>query len=231
MARAPFHPALRAAALPLALFCGAVSLVVLYYVAMQLGRTADPGPATREFVQMFDLNAESNLPSWYSSFLWLIAAHFAFDRRGETEEAVLRNGWLALAVGCILLSLDESAMLHERVGILLDSRGQSPIYDWMLVGIPLTLLAGLFFVRFLLRLPRDTSVRMVLAGMIFLSGAIGMESVGALLESGRMADFPVGLTWRRIIAMEEFLEMSGVIFLIYTIQRFSRLETGPAAPA
>ena len=50
-----------------------------------------------------------------------------------------------------------------------------------------------------------------------MQGAVVIESFGAAVESGALEEFPLGQSWTSMIAYEEFLEMAGVILLIYAL--------------
>ena len=62
-----------------------------------------------------------------------------------------------------------------------------------------------------------------LAAGIFVSGAVGVEMMGAAYDyAGQVpGTFPLGLNWRRANALEEGLEMLGVILLIHVMLRFA----------
>lgn len=203
----------------------AVMLVGLYWLTGKFGPDA---PGSYQLKRLFDLNGEANIPAWYSSVLWLAGAFYATRLFVEYRETGLFRFpafyWLALALCATLLSLDESAGFHEAIGPVVEEflhgRANIPgLYGWEKAAIPVVVLAGIANVPFLLRLPVRTALGCILAGAIFLSGAIGMESVGALVEMQSISHFPVGLNWHRVIALEEFLEMLGVITLVYTLGR------------
>lgn len=62
-------------------------------------------------LQLFELDEESNLPTWLSSFLLL---NNAIALLLICNNVVNRNWqWLVLAVGFLILSVDEVAGLHE----------------------------------------------------------------------------------------------------------------------
>ena len=51
-------------------------------------------------------------------------------------------------------------------------------YSWVIPGAALVALLGIALLRFLRSLPRTTRRRLWAAGVLFLSGAIGLEMVG-----------------------------------------------------
>ena len=69
----------------------------------------------------FDLDLEGNLPTWYSSFKFILAAAAALmGYHAETEaqgEGVRRGAWVWLLIAALMLgmSLDETGQLHEAL--------------------------------------------------------------------------------------------------------------------
>jgi hypothetical protein len=125
-----------------------------------------------------------------------------------------------LSFGFLILSIDEATMIHETFGHLYSSAGIGmPIFDshkWLPFGIAFALVAALVFVPFMLKLPRRTAGRILLAGTIFLTGAIGFEFVGALMihsEFAARGDLIYDL--RRIT--EEAFEMFGIAYFNYIL--------------
>jgi hypothetical protein len=87
----------------LAASCAAITLLALAHVVNRLTVDAD----------LLRLDAEANLPTWASSLQFGLAG-IACLALAATERA---GGWRWAAVGALLLllSLDESATLHERL--------------------------------------------------------------------------------------------------------------------
>lgn len=206
------------------LLVGAFLLVVLFFVSL---RVEVGGFAQESLRRLLDLNGEANLPAWYGSFLWLIAAYHAREAALATKqlERVQQESayWIALCVGCCLLSLDEVASIHENIGAFIDLRvgnpeGYAPVYNWVWAAVVVVPIALLAFLRFLFLLPRQTALGLVMAGAVFLVGAMGLETVGSLVEFGTVAAFPFGLNWNRVIALEESLEMAGAILFSLVVR-------------
>jgi hypothetical protein len=87
-------------------------------------------------------------------------------------------------------------------------------YAWI---IPAGICVALFvlgYLRFLAKLPAKTRRLFLLAGAIFVGGALGIEAV-----SGKHASLhgEQNLTYHLIIAVEELFEMAGVVVFIYAL--------------
>lgn len=88
-------------------------------------------------------------------------------------------------------------------------------YAWVVYGLALLALVFLVYWRFVFSLSAVTRMALMVSPLVFISGAVGMELLGAAVEGGVLEDFPSGLSWNRAIAIEEFCEMAGIITLIF----------------
>ena len=90
--------------------------------------------------------------------------------------------WLGLTILFLFLAIDEGAAIHEAVSTFLErymnARG-ALYFLWVVPYGVATLVFALAFLKFVWELPKDTRARFVAAGLIFLSGALGIEMFGA----------------------------------------------------
>jgi hypothetical protein len=166
------------------------------------------------FPAKFRLDRELAFPAWYASILmaatgglawWVGAVEAGLERRSAI-------GWRLLGILFVYFSADEMVGIHERIA---DGLGSLPnpggllTFRWVVVGIPLVALAGALFLPFLRRLPRRTAVALVIAGLVFVVGAIGMEMLGgaAYTLAGRKRT----VLYIALMTMEEALEYLGVL--------------------
>ena len=190
-------------------FWAATAIVLALGVGqLVLTRTADLGNF-KPVLQIFNLDAEACLPAWYSSTLMmlcalLLAGHAAILRKRSRDA----RRWGILAVLFVYLSLDEQAGIHElggNISRLYDFQGFLR-FSWVVVAAPLIVIGGLYFLPFLRRLPSPFGRRFFWAGVVFVTGAFGMEMIGGYVSDhfGRELAFGV-----EVIA-EESLEMIGL---------------------
>ena len=163
--------------------------------------------------QLFDVDEENNLPTWFSGFLlgvtsfWIWIA--AEDKRRTSDRWWIH--WKALALGFFVLSIDEIAGLHESFNTVTDA-------TWAIPGGILALLVGLTFFSFLWSLPTATRNAFFLAGCIYVGGAVGVEILGAPMDADTM-------TYNLTTVVEEGMEMAGVLlFLMALLQYMSRQQ-------
>jgi hypothetical protein len=87
-------------------------------------------------------------------------------------------------------------------------------FSWVLVGAPVVVAAGLYFLPFLFRLPAGLRWRFILAGAIYVSGALGLEMIGGKLASAAGMDAPA---YRVAVSAEESMEITGLAVFAATL--------------
>ncbi|MDA1183437.1 MAG: hypothetical protein O2930_02185 [Acidobacteria bacterium] len=164
--------------------------------------------------QLFDVDEENNLPTWFSGFLlgvtsfWLWVA--ATAKRAASNRWWIH--WKSLALGFLVLCIDEVAGLHESFNTVTDT-------SWAIPGGILAVAVGLLFFSFLWSLPAATRTVFVLAGGIYVGGAVGVEMVGAPMDADTM-------TYNLTTVVEEGMEMAGVLLFLLALLRYLAREQG-----
>jgi len=197
-----------------------VALLVAANIAMQLfrlstGREYLPGLA------LVTLDGENNLPALFSTALLVGAAALlafiaALERRRQATHA---GRWLLLSAGFALMALDESLALHEKLiepmRALLGGRNLGVFYfAWVIPAIVLTGALGVFFLPFLLRLPRRTAVAFALSAAVYLGGAIGVELFEGWWREGNGHR---NVVYHLLVSLEEGMEMTGLILFLHAL--------------
>ncbi len=210
-----------------------VALNVVSLVIRHLNNLKIPG--TYNLNRLLDLNGESNIPAWYSSSLWFIAALLlgAIAVSKHRASAPFVAHWFGLCAVCVFLSIDEAAMIHEAIGNVLHNEvfdrwsfldvDGGWIYSWMYFGIAFVFVFLLVYWRFLRHLPPRIMRLMITSGAIFLFGAMGLESISAAAEHNNIVIATANL-WTILIAAEEFFEMVGVVLFIYSLLAYMCTE-------
>lgn len=167
--------------------------------------------------QLFDVDDEVNLPTWFSGFLLAFTAAWLWvcaQTKKRTHDAWW-VAWYVLALGFLLLSLDEIAGLHESVNSLIEM-------SWAIPGGITAGIVGVAFLPFLWHLPARTRYTFVLAGLLHVGGAVGMELVGAPMDEETMV-------YNLTTAVEEGLEMFGVIVFLGALLFYMRRSQAGAS--
>jgi len=181
----------------------------------------------------FNVGEEANVPTWYSSFILLLSslllAVIAAFKKSQADRYTLH--WIVLSAISLVMAVDETAMLHEALGetvaTVLGFVGYSPsglLYAaWVIPGAVFVFIVALAYLRFLFDLPKRTRLLFLVAGALFLVGALGLEMLSSRLSSlygwENLESMPdkVKIVIAVQTAMEEFFEMSGVVVFIYAL--------------
>jgi hypothetical protein len=196
-----------------------VAVVTAANLATQIAKHVYGHDVMLGFVRAFYLDAEANVPTWLSSAMLLLSALVigliaagAWDKRGPYVWH-----WTVLALIFVMLSLDETAAIHETiVRPVVDAtgvRGALTNTAWLLpAGVVLVLLAAASrgFVR---QLPPTTRRRALAALAVFLGGAMGMELLGGYYSDRHGYE---NLPYALIATAEELLEMLGQVLFVHT---------------
>ena len=216
---------------PSAVLKGLSLVAIALTVANLVGVLAQQIPGHGTFgglLNLFDFNSEQNIPTFYSSInLMLSALLLSFIALQRKSSGVTWLPWAGLSVILGFLSIDETASLHEQLAApmqqMLNISGAF-YYVWV---IPYVALAGILFLlyfKFLMKLPARTRTLFILAGITFITGAVGFEVLGNLLVKATGSDKT--LAYRLLFTCEELLEMLSVIAFIYTLLDYMVMQLG-----
>lgn len=177
----------------------------------------------------FALDAERSLPSWYENLCFAFAAALLAiiaKLSVENDRSNFRH-WCILAVVFFLMSIDAAVSFHEiSVKPLRNSFELTGVfyYSWVLIAAPITAAFGLYFLPFLMRIRRETAVGFIIAGTIFVGGALGTEFICGHLASTSGTET---IAYRTVAASQEILEGTGLtIFLTVLLNHLTKAKTG-----
>jgi hypothetical protein len=194
---------------------GGIALVIVV-VGRLIERYASGSAILEILLPLFDINGEANLPAWYSTLLWIIAAYYTLLISRHVSKG-MRGQFLLLSALFLFLSFDEAASLHEKIGdIIVVSNGGKLHgifhFEWVIAGLIFVALCGLVFIRLLLQLDRLVFLIIGIAAITYLTGALGLEMIQAAAGDG----IPLVSNWltSRLPLAEELFEMLGVAILI-----------------
>lgn len=185
-------------------------ILAISYVRLWIVLTYGTGTVIRDF-QLFDLDLEATIPSWYSSLVLLGCSGLllAISRLAKQSRQGDVVRWTVLGVAFGLMGLDEGVAIHEYTIIpLREAFGLSGIFyfAWIIPGAIVTAALAAYMVPILFRLPPRTAIWFAVSGIIYVGGALGVESGGSLIASAggsRTAQYAL------VVAVEETLEIVG----------------------
>jgi hypothetical protein len=176
---------------------------------------------------VFNLDREHTLPTWYSSMQWFCAA-VLFALFAVHAYRSRLHGWLsvgALSLMCFAFSVDEITAIHEFLGRVSDrlfqggTREGTALWNtgmWpFLIGVPVILVIALLVrsmrVVFVANAP-GALPKLIAGFVIMFTGALGIELAANLLDA---VPDSRGLVLGQVV-LEEFLEMLGVTFILWS---------------
>lgn len=194
----------------------AIVLLILFHIIAQVlryyfGRTYG--------FYLFDLDQEANIPTFYASVMLLFCSAL-LSIISIAKKSVNTSDWIywaGLATIFLFLSLDEMIAIHEKLGrfvrVLLDTSGYL-YFAWVIPYSILLVVFLLAYLKFLINLPQKTRLLFFIAGVIYVSGALGLEILGAseVVNHGYES-----INYIVLASLEESLEMIGVTTFIYAL--------------
>lgn len=196
-----------------------LSLIAAVLVALSAAGTAirhyTSYTTLKGTIPLFYLGNEANVPTFFSSFLLLVAATsllvLAIARHRNHQRH--RLAWFGLAAVFLLLAVDEASQIHEwTANIVRPLVGNQGIftYAWVAVGLAFVAACGLAFFRLWWDLPPRQRLIFAVAACFYVGGALGLEMV----ESRRDAAFGHDFVYEVLVNCEEAMEMTGVLILL-----------------
>lgn len=88
-------------------------------------------------------------------------------------------------------------------------------FPWLVIGVPLALLVGLLLLPLVLSLPKRTTLGILAAGALFLSGAVGMELLSGYVLAYQ--EWVVNSRYVLVTLIEETLEMLAISLAVASL--------------
>ncbi len=193
-------------------------LVCLVSFAGQVVESRVSSPTVHKITKWLDVNSEGNLPTWYSTVLIALAALLSYlaARAPRSVGNTTRGQWYGLTLAMLFVAADEGAQIHEKVNVLLKPlHGQETYYfAWVGPWTALVVLLAMLFGTFLRGLPSRHRYAILVAGAVYVGGALGVECIEAACffrEDG------VDLRYEGIATVQELLEMVGMTLFIHAV--------------
>jgi hypothetical protein len=202
---------------------GAVTLLVLAHAILQIATAyADHSPL-HNLAQLFHLDREGNLPTAFQGFALLASALLLFTIARHTRARWEGRRWLIVTLAVIYMATDEVASLHERaasvVRLISGASGEDSYIGWILLLGPVALALALYLLPMLRVLPLRISIGLAAVGIIYFSGAVGLELVAWLVRDEQGF---AGTPYLIATTFEEAFEMAATVLLIQVLLAYLR---------
>ena len=168
------------------------------------------------FAAAFNVDAEGNISALYSALAILSCAYllWVIARVERETSGRFSRQWTLMSIIFLGLACDELLALHEGLNDNADLSSITP-FSWVAFGMGFVFMFTLIFFRMVVQLPSPIRRLFILAGLIYLSGAIGMEIVAGHFVVPVWGD--QGMKYVFCAATEEFLEMIGIVVFNYAL--------------
>ena len=187
-----------------------------------------------ELVGFFDMDSEISLFAWYSNTILLFVPAVLLFYIGWIKHQArekLSWGWLTMGAIFLFLSIDDAAMIHEKVSTLNRLSGLQDslssinpfafAWSWWVVYLPIVALLAVILLRWFLALPKRTKILAVTAISIAIVGQVGMEVISSFVSSST-GEY-VNPTWR---GLQKFTGRLGLSVFLFSIIDYICLTPG-----
>lgn len=169
-------------------------------------------------LELFNLEADKNIPIFFYVLLLLIGTLLlsTIALIQIQQNSPQKFGWILLTSIVFAMSIDKAIRLHgyliQFIQTILGRNDPGMIiYPLVIVLLTIGIAIILQLIKFLRELPANTRKSFIIAGCVFLSGALVLEAIGSSFYdlSGH-----ANLVYDILSILEESLEMAGIIAFI-----------------
>lgn len=193
-------------------------------------RTPVKSHAVKAFDHFFNVNEEANFPTFFSVFLLLFAAGILYFlyKTTSNENKKDKKFWFSLSLIFVYLCFDEAAQIHERLTLISRNYIKNDLsgylhWTWVIPYTVLTVIVGLYFLKFVLRLPKKTRNLFFIAAFIYVFGAVALE----MIEGHCGVVFgPNHYSLIVCYTAQEIMEMVGITIFIYALLDYIKPSNG-----
>lgn len=174
----------------------------------------------------FNFDQESNFPSLYSALSLGVSSYILaiIATIKKVRKSKYAKHWKALAFIFLFLAIDEACSIHEMsIPILRNAINAQGIlyFTWVVPAFLLLIIFLLVFRKFVLSLPVKTKFMFIVAGFVYVTGALGMELVGGYLADSSGYNTTYGIA----SSVEELLEMLGIVIFIHGLLSYLQSQS------
>jgi hypothetical protein len=197
----------------------------LFALYLRLNLDGMESKISRLIIKLFDFNLEANLPTYFSSLI-LLCDGILLALIGSRYKALGEKfwHWLGLSAIFVFLALDEMMQIHEQFRAPMEALFNTTgilYFAWFIPYVAVTIIIGIAYFKFMMRLPKSILKLFILAGVLFISGAVVMEAISGMHAEVHGEET---LTYALMYSFEELLEMSGALVFMYALIAYIELK-------
>lgn len=199
-----------------------VTLVGLLLLHLIFRTASVDNPDYWELAGLFDMDSEISLYAWYSTTILLfvpacLLAYVGYCKKKSGDK--LAWTWWVLSAVFMFLSVDDGAMIHEKLSTVNRLIGLQELlgggifaWSWWVIYIPIGVILAIILSRWFMSIPLRTRVFFGVGILIAIFGQVGMEAVSSLVtnSSGEY----IGPVWR---GFQKFVGRAGLSLILFGI--------------
>lgn len=172
-----------------------------------------------DYLEFFYFESERSFPTAFSGFqLFISSMLLYFISKKKNFKKLNGLQWKGLSFIFLFMTFDELISIHEPLVSIthgfIDITSEYLTFAWVIpYGIGCVVFV-LLYLNFLKNLPSKTRTLFITSGVVFCSGALGLELIGGKIFS-QVGEY----TWQfaLITTAEESLEMLGICLFIFAL--------------
>ncbi|GHU07426.1 hypothetical protein FACS189431_1970 [Alphaproteobacteria bacterium] len=178
-----------------------------------------------ELAGLFDMDSEISIATWYSTTILLfvpaaILFYIGWKKRAAHEKFAW--SWFLVSAMFLFLSIDDAAMIHEKLGTINRLVGVQDLlnainpgvfaWSWWVIYLPIAIILAIILGNWYLSLPRRTKFLIAGAAFLAVAGQVGMEIVSSYttLATGEY----IGPVWR---GLQKFVGRLGLSMFLFAV--------------
>jgi hypothetical protein len=202
-----------------ALFLGCIAgILILIHLSDQLNRYFFDLPVAlipelyldeKNSISTYFLTSLFTLSSVLLVLIWMIT---------KKKDDPFANYWFALAIVFLVFSIDKMIILRERINIIFWNYATNLIWSsikWIITG--LLIVVVIIFIRFLLHLPIEDRLVILLAAVLFIGGSVVIDYLTGIFFNLH-GEFSIA--YSVLTTLEVALEMIGSIVFIFALLNY-----------
>jgi len=189
-----------------------LALTTLNLVFFYLHNNKPDSLLINNFNNLFDTNMESNIPTCFSAILIFINA-LVLALIGKYTKNNKINYWYLLSGIMLYLSIDELTIIHEKINTEITAYNFLNSFwgsGWAGLYVIFAIIIFILFIGFIIDLPKNTRNLILLAGIIYVFGAAGLEFIGGIYAESFVV-------YKYLTTVEEALESGAMIIFCYAL--------------